>query len=149
MKTTCAQCGREFEVGQAECTPRTLQCCIAGETLEVPIVDAIPTRGYVIWNIDAEVMPGHLPVCRRSSSQRWPGGRDIDIQTLCAIPLEGAQAVLEAAIRGYNTIQKMERYMASEKALHEKDTTRRVRKALPLLRQVKHCEYLAEWGDAS
>ena len=131
-------------MGQAECTPRTLQGCIAGETLVVPIVDAIPSYGYVIWNIGAEVMPGYLPVCRLSSRQRWPGGRDIDIQTLCAIPLAEAQAVLDAAIRGYNTIKKMERYMASKKALQETDTTRRVRKALPLLRQVKHYEYLAE-----
>ena len=52
-----------------------------GKTDTYEIVEAVP-RGYMIWNIGSNAPEGYLPLCRPAQFQRFPGGRDIDPNTL-------------------------------------------------------------------
>lgn len=74
------------------------------------IVDSIPV-GYQFWNIGRNMPDGWLPLCRLSAIQPFPGGRNIEVDTLKAIRLEGAQTVLNAASRCGGTIQELERFV--------------------------------------
>lgn len=74
------------------------------------IVDSIP-HGYLFWNIGENMPDGWLPLCRLSAHQPFPGGRNIETDTLKAIRLEGAQTVLEATSRCGGTIQALEHFV--------------------------------------
>lgn len=73
---------------------------VNGDTFE--IVDFFPL-GYSIWNIGKNMPDGYLPLCRLSQRQPFPGGRNIETDTLKAIKIDGAQTVLAAVDRGCNT----------------------------------------------
>ena len=51
------------------------------------IVDFIPL-GYEVWNIGHHMPKGWIPLCRLSSHQPFPGGRNIERDTLKAISEE-------------------------------------------------------------
>ncbi len=77
-----------------------------GTTHTFEIVDTVP-KGYRIWNIGKNMTDGYLPLC-----EILPGtNSSINIDTLKAIKIEGAQIVLAAIGGGQNTPQKMERYI--------------------------------------
>lgn len=72
---------------------------IAGEHV-FQITDFVP-YGYIIWNIGSHNMPdGYLPLCRLSAYQPFPGGRNIEVDTLKAIRTDGAEEILKAASVG-------------------------------------------------
>ena len=105
-----------------------------GDTFE--LVDRVP-RGYLIWNIGKNMVDGYLPLCRLAYFQPFPGGRNIEVETLKAIKCEGAQTILAAIGWGPETPEEMERYIEK----HERIGTHimeveSMKKALPLMRQI-------------
>lgn len=104
------------------------------------IVDHVP-YGYEIWNIGKNMIDGYLPLCRLSQYQPFPGGRKIEADTLKAIKIEGAQTILAAIGGGQDTIEKMEqyikRYKNSKPGTYSYRQVQRMKKALPIMRQIK------------
>ena len=105
-----------------------------GDTFE--LVDRVP-RGYLIWNIGKNMVDGYLPLCRLAYFQPFPGGRNIEVETLKAIKCEGAQTILAAIGWGPETPEEMERYIEK----HERKGTHimeveSMKKALPLMRKI-------------
>ena len=105
-----------------------------GHTFE--LVDRVP-RGYFVWNIGKNMIDGYLPLCRLAYFQPFPGGRNIEVETLKAIKCEGAQTILAAIGWGPETPEEMERYIEK----HERKGTHimeveSMKKALPLMRQI-------------
>lgn len=105
------------------------------------LIDYVPV-GYEIWNIGKNMVDGYLPLCRMSAvRQPFPGCREIETDTLKAIPCEGAQVILSAVGCGHDTPKKMEAYI--QKHNHEKPGTRayeevqKCKAALPFMRQIK------------
>ena len=105
-----------------------------GHTFE--LVDRVP-RGYFVWNIGKNMIDGYLPLCRLAFFQPFPGGRNIEVETLKAIKCEGAQTILAAIGWGPETPEEMERYIEQ----HERKGTNAMevelmKMALPLMRQI-------------
>lgn len=104
------------------------------------IVDSVPV-GYMIWNIGKNMIDGYLPLCRLSSRQPFPGGRNIDPDTLKAIKTDAAQIILNAVGFGCYTVADMEkflkRYSKAKKGTIKYDECARIRKALPFMKTIK------------
>ncbi len=106
-----------------------------GDTFE--LVDRVLV-GYHIWNIGEHMVDGYLPLCRLAPVQPFPGGRNIETNTLKAIKCDGAQTILAAIGYGPETPDEMEQYIEK----HERKGTRtieveRMKKALPFMREIK------------
>lgn len=101
------------------------------------LIDHIPP-GYMIWNISKSAMPeGYLPLCRLSYYQPFPGGRDIETDTLKALKVEGSGVILDAIGFGPKTPEEMERHIEK----HSKEGTHtmeieRMKKALPFMKKI-------------
>ena len=54
------------------------------------IIDHVPA-GYQIWNIGKNMTDGYLPLCKVI-----PNSYDVEINTLKAIKMDGAQVILSA-----------------------------------------------------
>ena len=105
------------------------------------LVDFVP-YGYEIWNIGSQHMAeGYLPLCRLSTHQHFPGGRDVEIETLKAIRIDGADKILDAIGGGQNTVEKMEayvkRYRNSKPGTWSYAQRKRMIEALPIMKQIK------------
>ena len=55
---------------------------------EFEVVDHIPL-GYIVWNIGSHMIDGYLPLCRLKARQPFPGGCEIEVDTLKAIKIVG------------------------------------------------------------
>ena len=103
------------------------------------VVDFVPL-GYEVWNVRGFV-EGYLPLCRIAARQPFPGGRNIETDTLKAIKAGGAEEILAAAGYGFNTLQKMEQCLKRHK--NPKPGTgayldyKKVRAAIPYARKLK------------
>ena len=75
------------------------------------LVDELPL-GYQFWNIGRNMPDGYLPLCRMAAVQPFEGARNIEVDTLKAVRLEGAQTVLRASIRGFGTVEEMKQFVA-------------------------------------
>lgn len=71
------------------------------------VVDECPL-GYNVWNVPADMIPGYLPFCRLSSHQQFPGGRQVDTETLKAVRCDHAEEIIDATTMGYYTPQDIE-----------------------------------------
>lgn len=116
-----------------------------GVTNTYEIVDYIPC-GYKIWNIGRNAPEGYLPLCRMAQYQPFPGGRQIDIETLKAIKIEGAEAILDAVGFGPATLSEMVRYVKRHR--NSTDSWKHYcvelyRKAIPIMRKIKGIENLS------
>lgn len=104
------------------------------------LVDAVP-HGYLIWNIGKNMADGYLPLCRLCAVQPFPGGRNIEVETLKAVECKGAQVILDAVHSGANTLAKMEKYIAKHQnaaeGTWEHSCVKKVKEALPYMRQIK------------
>lgn len=108
------------------------------------LVDEVPL-GYTVWNIGCKANGGHmtdgyLPLCRLKREQPFEGGRAIEPDTLKAIKIEGADKVMEAFTRGFNTLEKMEFYVKRFRNVQKPLIQRRVEicnAAIPVMRQLK------------
>lgn len=68
------------------------------------IIESVPC-GYQVWNIGKNMKHGFLPLAQVD------GNRNVNLNTLKAIEIEGAQTILEAIGGGQNTIVQMETYI--------------------------------------
>ena len=84
---------------------------IASGEYTFEVIDEIPC-GYEFWNIGKNMTEGYLPLCRLSAIQPFEGGRCVDVESLKAIKLDGAQIVLAASVHGQTTVEAMEKYLA-------------------------------------
>ena len=104
------------------------------------VVDFVPL-GYEIWNVRSSLIPGYLPLCRHSYFQPFPGGRDIETDTLKAIKIEGADLILDAIGYGPKTIEEMEQYVEQHRDAKPGTVpharVKKYKKALPVMRQIK------------
>ena len=75
------------------------------------------------------------------SVSAFPGGRNIEVDTLKAIKIKGAQLILDAIGYGAKTIEDMERYIASHRNMKPGTCAymevQLYKKALPVMRQIK------------
>lgn len=118
-----------------------------GKTDTFEVVEAVPV-GYTIWNIGKNAPEGYLPLCRPSAQQPFPGGRNIDPDTLKAIKIDGAEDILAAIGRGQDTLPEMEQYVKRYKNSKTDLVQHRValyRKAIPVMRKIKGIENLMKW----
>lgn len=98
--------------------------------------------GYMIWNIGRHHMPeGYLPLCRLAFFQPFPGGRNIDTETLQAIKTDGAHTILDAIGYGPETPEEMESFIEEHKTAGPESCfygeVKRMEKALPFMRKIK------------
>jgi len=100
---------------------------------EFELVDHVP-HGYIVWNIGKNMIDGYLPLCRLAARQPFPGGRNIETDTLKAIKTEHAQTILASMGIGPKTVEEMERYIEKHPNKWGVD---RMKKALPYMRQIK------------
>lgn len=104
------------------------------------VVDCIP-KGYEIWNIGEHMIPGYLPFCRLAAVQPFPGGRNIEVETLKAMRTDGYLEIMDTAMYGFETLASMERYL--EKHPNPKKNTRpyfkvqRIKAALPWMKELE------------
>lgn len=97
------------------------------------VVDIIPL-GYVIWNIGDHMVPGYLPLCRLAMRQPFPGGRNIETDTLKAIRCNNAQVVMKAVGHGPDTLEAME--AALKKPIKRESDRQDIEKAVEILRTI-------------
>lgn len=110
---------------------------LSGVSHTFEIVDRVPP-GYHIWNIGDNMADGYLPLCRLCAIQPFPGGRNIEADTLKAIKCEGAQVILKAAGFGPDKPEEVERYIEKNKdKANRRYEVERMKEALPYLRKVK------------
>ena len=102
------------------------------------LVDSVPL-GYEIWNIGKNMVDGYVPLCRLSRNQPFPGGRNIETDTLKAIKVDGAQDVLAAIGFGPNTSKEMEAYVSRygrSRTDWVRNRVERYKKAIPIMKQI-------------
>lgn len=110
---------------------------ITGDGLVFEVVEEFPL-GYLIWDVSENLIPGYLPLCRLCSNQPFPGGRNIEVDTLKAIKCEGAQTILAAMGYGPEAPEEMEEYISKYANDPANDwIVQRMKKALPLMRKLK------------
>ena len=115
------------------------QIITSGDTT-FDLVDFVPL-GYEIWNIGRNMIDGYLPLCRLSAHQPFPGGRNIEVDTLKAIKIDEAQVILDAVGYGPATLKKMdryvERYSKAEPGTSKYREIEKMKKAIPFMRKLK------------
>ena len=104
------------------------------------VVNAVPL-GYVVWNISHPVAGEYLPLCRLSPYQPFPGGQNIDTDSLKAIRCDGAQTILNTVGYGPKTLDEMERFvekheMAKPGSSRHREV-KRMKAALPFMRSLQ------------
>lgn len=105
------------------------------------LVDNVPL-GYMIWNIGKHHMPeGYLPLCRLSFFQPFPGGRNIEVETLLALKADGSHVILDAIGYGPETPEEMEEFIETHKAAKPGsccyEEAKRMKEALPFMRKIR------------
>jgi len=110
-------------------------------TMVFQLVDKFPL-GYMVWNIGKHHMPeGYLPLCRLSPRQPFPGGKNIEVETLRAMKVDGADVILDAMGYGPNTLKEMEafieKYNDAKPGSYLYRRVKRIKKALPYMRQIQ------------
>lgn len=106
---------------------------------EFEVVEIVPAH-YFIWNIGKNMVDGYLPMCE------WlnPANKQdfsINTDTLKAIKCPEAQTILAAVGGGQNVPWKMEAYIEkysdAPQGTWEHRQVERMRKALPILKELK------------
>lgn len=97
---------------------------------------------YRIWNIGENMIEGYLPLCRPAYVQPFPGGQDIDPNSLKAVRIDGAQTILKAVRHGLYTAKDMETFISRYKDTAKPGSSdyadiRQYEAAIPLMKQVK------------
>ena len=100
-----------------------------GTTYEFEIVESVP-KGFIIWNVNILNDTGYLPLCETIAK----GSYTVNTNTLKAIKCNGVDKVLKASLWGYNTIKKMDRYLAKNKKTRD---TKIINEAYPYMKELK------------
>lgn len=104
--------------------------------LTYKVVDSAPA-GFLIWNIGKHAPNGYLPFCRLNMIQPFEGGRAIDVDSLMALPCEGADVILCAVPYGPQTSAEMENYIRKNAASKKKAyICERMERAIPYLKKI-------------
>lgn len=115
----------------------TVPSPFSGTAHTFELVDHVPL-GYSIWNIGENMADGYLPLCRLCSVQPFPGGRNIELDTLKAIKCEHAQIILKAIGYGPDTPEKMKKFIQRyEDSGKHRSAVSRMIAALPYLEKIK------------
>lgn len=88
-----------------------------------------------------------MPLCRLAQYQRFPDGRQIEVETLKAIKTEGAEVILDAVGYGAATLLEMEQYIKryrNPKTSWAQHCVESYRKAIPIMRKIKGIENLTK-----
>lgn len=102
------------------------------------LVNEIP-RGYMVWNIGANMAPGYLPLCRLCANQPFDGARNIEPDTLKAIKVEGAEYILDAIGNGEESRKAMEAYIKryrNSKTDWVREKVARYKRAVPVMKKL-------------
>lgn len=103
------------------------------------LTDRVPA-GYEVWSIGKNMVDGFLPLCRLKAVQPFEGGRAVEVNTLKAIRLEGAQTVLAAFGFGPHDIPSMKKYIkrySKSKTAYVMRRVDRMKKALEIMKTLK------------
>ena len=98
-----------------------------------------PSGNYFVWNIGAHAPKGYVPFCRiKSGPYKW--SRNVDMDSLVAVPSEGADVIMAAIGFGPDTSEGMrefikegERHPVSNTGKYAEWILDRMRKAIPYL----------------
>ena len=97
------------------------------------LVDLFPL-GYQAWNI-GKAPAGCIPFCRVI-----PGTCNVEVDTLKAVQVDGAEKVMKAVRFGCNTIEKMEKFVKRHQHAPEDSWEyrhiQRIKEALPILKSI-------------
>lgn len=102
------------------------------------LVNEVPP-GYEVWKIGDNMAPGYLPFCRLCATQPFEGVRNIEVDTLKAIKIDGAEKALKAAHYG-KTVAEMEKYVMRFAGVDDEDVQHKVRifaAAIPVMKRIK------------
>ena len=114
---------------------------LISETLHNRLVFEVvdePPLGFMVWNIGPNVIPGYLPFCRLARKQPFPGGRNIEVDTLKAMKFDGAEKILRAASSG-KTVEQMEQFIEKNRTSKSGDVQHLIRiyaDAIPLMKKL-------------
>lgn len=104
------------------------------------LTDFVPS-GHHIWNIGRNMLDGYLPLCILAGGQPFPGGMNIQLQSLKAIKCEGAQTILAAVGYGPETPEEMEKFIEmhgrSKPGSRYCTAVQRMERALPYMRKIR------------
>lgn len=106
------------------------------------VEEKAPKGNYVIWNIGKNAPEGYVPFCRiLPGPYEW--SRNIDPDSLVAVPSEGAAAVMEAVGYGPGTSKEMRKFVEEGEKRLPSNTGKyaewildRMRKAIPFLEEM-------------
>ena len=114
---------------------KTMNC----RTYIFEVVQTAPW-GYEIWLIGRNMPDGYLPFCLLSDRQRWAGGRDVDVGTLKAVKVEGAQIILDAiGFGGKKTVKEMQEFIRTHRTnpgLCEQMEIQKYKAAIPYMKKI-------------
>lgn len=106
------------------------------DELVIDVVDKAPSGAYEIWSIGANAPAGYVLFCLLAR-QPFEGARNIDIHSLKAVRVDGAEAIMKAAACGCTTMAKMRKYLQrhskARKGTYEYRQCSRIQRALPHL----------------
>lgn len=75
------------------------------------VVDKWP-QNYLIWNIGYDAIPGYIPFCQLDSYQPFPGGRNVNVNTLKAYKTDAYKEIMIAASGSCSfTLEDMKKYL--------------------------------------
>ncbi len=105
---------------------------IESDNHKFEVVEEIP-KNHFLWNIGKNMPDGYLPIAEQGETFY-----SVNTETLKAIEFKEAQIILAAIGAGHSTVKKMESLLRySEKRKVKPYKYEEVKKALPLLKQVK------------
>lgn len=101
-----------------------------GTTYEFEIVESIP-KGFHVWFVSLLNDTGYLPLCEPIEK----GSYNVNVKTLKAIKCDGVKQVIRAVGWGYDTLTKMDRYLAKSNA--NELTIKVINEAYPYMKELK------------
>lgn len=112
-----------------------------GEIDVYRVEEKAPKGNYVIWNIGKNAPKGYVPFCRiLPGPYEW--SRNVDPNSLVAVPSKGATLILDAIGFGPDNSQTMREFVAagekqpSETGKYAEWILERMRKAIPYLEEM-------------
>ena len=67
---------------------------------------------YEIWHISSDSIPGYIPFCQLDSYQPFPGGRNVNVNTLKAYKTDAYKEIMIAASGSCSfTLEDMKKYL--------------------------------------
>ena len=98
------------------------------------VVDKWP-QNYLIWHIGYDAIPGYVPFCQLDFYQPFPGGRNVNVNTLKAYKTDAYKEIMIAASGSCSfTLEDMKKYL--QRCQKNKKLTSWDRKYVPKVERV-------------